>query len=178
MARHARKLVTRWLSMRGNWLIVGCKARKLVTHWLSMREKLVTRKLSIRENHFGALRAFSEFFLSSSCHPFLCLLLPLSPLSFLCTLFYISFSLCSINEYIGTTNSTYVHILGPLCKLAKSLQGVGRRGGEGRGGGVMAVLYSWPNPPAGINIAHIRRMGRGNTEPVNDEVFIQLRRKF
>ena len=42
----------------------------------------------------------------------------------------------------------------------------------------MAVLYSWPNPPAGINIAHIRRMGRGNTEPVNDEVFIQLRRKF
>jgi hypothetical protein len=42
----------------------------------------------------------------------------------------------------------------------------------------MAVLYSWPNPPADINIAHIRRMGRGNTEPVNDEVFIQLRRIF
>jgi hypothetical protein len=42
----------------------------------------------------------------------------------------------------------------------------------------MAVLYSWPNPPAGINIAHIRRMGRRNTELVNDEVFIQLRRQF
>jgi hypothetical protein len=49
LAEHARKLVTRWLSMHENWLFVGCActnldyllaehARKLVTRWLSMRE--------------------------------------------------------------------------------------------------------------------------------------------
>ncbi len=64
-AEHARKLITRWLSM----CEIGCSlaenARKLVTRWLSLHE-----------NHFGAPCAFSEFFLSSSCHPFLCPLLP------------------------------------------------------------------------------------------------------
>jgi hypothetical protein len=116
LAEHARKLVTRWLSMRENWLLASWAYEKIISV------------------HYSTciFRVFPLFFmspipLSPSLVP---VERPLSPLSRLCTLFYISFSLCSINEYIGT-NSTYVHILGPLCKLAKSLQGVGRGGGNG-----------------------------------------------
>jgi hypothetical protein len=51
LAEQAQKLVNRWRSMRENWL---------VTRWL------------FRENHSRAARAFSEFFLYSPCHLFLC----------------------------------------------------------------------------------------------------------
>jgi hypothetical protein len=67
-------LLVSWKCLK-NWLLVGWEcANWLLVGW-ACAQKLVTRKLSIREN-FGALRAFSEFFLSSSCHPFLCPLLP------------------------------------------------------------------------------------------------------
>ncbi len=83
-AEHARKLVTRWLSMRENWLLFDWYAHKLVTS-----------KLYTWENNFCAQRAFSEFFLSSSCHPFLCPLLP-SLSNFLCPLFF-----CSLSPSLG-----------------------------------------------------------------------------
>jgi hypothetical protein len=49
LGEHARKLVTRWLTMHKNWLLVGLScakigfslaedARKLITRWLIMRE--------------------------------------------------------------------------------------------------------------------------------------------
>ncbi len=76
---HARKLVTGWLSMRKNWLLIGWEhAWKLVIRWLSLREY-----------NFSAPRTFSEFFLCSPSHPFFCLLL-LSLSNVLCPMSHVS----------------------------------------------------------------------------------------
>ncbi len=74
-SEHERKMITRWLSMHENWLLAGSACAKISYSLAEHARKLVTRWLSLHENHFGA-RAFLEFFLSSSCPPFLCPLLP------------------------------------------------------------------------------------------------------
>jgi hypothetical protein len=66
----------------------------------------------MRENHFGAPHAFSEFFLSSPCHPFLCpLLLSLSYV--LCPLSHV-FVLC-LSSYVPCSLSL---VLCPLCHVS------------------------------------------------------------
>ncbi len=65
LAEHEQKLVTRCLSMRGNWLLVGWACSKI---GYSQAEH--TRK------SFRRPTCVSKFFLSPSYHPFLCPLLP------------------------------------------------------------------------------------------------------
>ncbi len=50
LAEHARKLVTRWLSMRENWLLIGWACMKIGYSLADHMQKLVTRWLIKREN--------------------------------------------------------------------------------------------------------------------------------
>ncbi len=90
---HVEKLVTRWLSMPKNWLLV-CRTCRKISYLLAEHTwKLVTRQLSICENHFNTLRLrFHSFSFAPPIPPFLCPLLPsLSmsyvPVSVLCLVF-------------------------------------------------------------------------------------------
>jgi hypothetical protein len=71
------------LSQQLNTFAYAQTAMKFVPPYVTLSRKLVTRWLSMPENHFGVSRAFSEFFLSSPCHSFLC---PCSLSPVLCTL--------------------------------------------------------------------------------------------
>jgi hypothetical protein len=102
-SEYARKLVTRWLSMRQNWLLVGWACMKIGYSLAEHARKLVTRQASIRKNHFGAPHVFSEFFpvppitrssvrfsRPSLTSPVWCLCLfshPMSPVLCLCCLY-------------------------------------------------------------------------------------------
>ncbi len=103
------------LSMRENWLFISWECAK-IGYWLAEHtRKLFTCYLNIRKNHCGAARAFSEFFLSSPCHPLLSLLIPslsnvLWPLSH-------DFVLC-LSSYVPFTSLFLVsRPLSPLSRL-------------------------------------------------------------
>ncbi len=98
-AEHVRKLVTWWLSMRKNRLLVNWGCMKIGYSLAEHVQKFVTRWLSMRENHFGAPSAFQRFSSLPLCQQFLCLLLPslldvLCPLSHIFVLSLMSFGLC------------------------------------------------------------------------------------
>ncbi len=61
LAEHAWKLVTSWLSMRGNWLLFGWAYAEIGYHWLSIQKKFV---------FIGIEPCFFP------CHPFPCPLFP------------------------------------------------------------------------------------------------------
>ncbi len=61
--------------MHENWLLASWACAVIGYSLTEHARKLVTHKLIIQENHFGAPLALSEFFLSSSCNPILCTLL-------------------------------------------------------------------------------------------------------
>jgi hypothetical protein len=52
-AEHAQKVVTRWLSMRKKWLLVGLACMKIGYSLAEHAQKLVSRWLSICENNFS-----------------------------------------------------------------------------------------------------------------------------
>jgi hypothetical protein len=47
---HAQKLVTRWLSIRNNWLLVGRAFTKIGHSLAEQTQKLDTHSLNIRKN--------------------------------------------------------------------------------------------------------------------------------
>jgi hypothetical protein len=50
LVEHARKLVSCWLSMRENWLLVSCACAKIGFFLAEHVRKLVTRWLSMHKN--------------------------------------------------------------------------------------------------------------------------------
>jgi hypothetical protein len=88
-AEHARKLVTRWLSMHGNWLLVGWAWAGIGYSLAGHKRKLVTRWLSIRGNSF--LLVLNHVFTLSS--------IPLSPFPVPCLLSQVSIPIpCSLSH--------------------------------------------------------------------------------
>jgi hypothetical protein len=104
-AEHAQKLVTRWLSMRGNWLLVGWACTKIGYLLAEQSRKSLRRTTCI-----------SKFFLSSSCHPFFSLLLP-SLSNFLCPLSHV-FVLCLPSYVPCLTSLSLSPILCPLSHVS------------------------------------------------------------
>ncbi len=113
-AQHIFHDVFKWvwfplmLSMRENWLLVGWAWAKIGYLLAEHARKLTTHKLSI-----GAPHAFSEFFLSSTCHSFIChLLLSLSNV------------LCLLSHVLVLCLPTYVPCLMSLILVSRSLSPV------------------------------------------------------
>ncbi len=65
LAEHAQKLVSFWLSMCGNWLLVGWACTKMGYSLAEHARKLVTRWLSMRKNWFLVGWACAEIGYSS-----------------------------------------------------------------------------------------------------------------
>jgi hypothetical protein len=91
-AEHAWKLVTRWLSMRGNWLLVGWASAEIGYSWLSIRRYSFYWYWTMS---FPCLNPLSLSHVSVHCFPSTvpCLTSlflvshPLFPVSLLCSLF-------------------------------------------------------------------------------------------
>ncbi len=79
---HVRKLITRWLSMRGNWLLIGWACTEIGYSLTEHTRKLVTRWLSIHRNLFYWY--WTMFFPLSSVLP------SPFPILVLCLLFQVS----------------------------------------------------------------------------------------